>query len=396
MFQPRRPIVVKKVQCNLCGSVNLKHFLNLPGMPAQDGICYASRELALSAPVGDIDLAFCPTCGYIGNTSFDPALINFQTYSYSQDHSPMYRAHVSDVVQRLVEREGFRNKRVIDVGCGSGHFLRELCDMGNNSGLGIDPSLTEHQDSSPNVQMIAANFDRQHVDSDYDLVICRHVLDELPDPMGFAKMLAGTSSPGYRDLVYLEFPNAWKTFQEKLVWNVGYAKNSWFTSDAITHLLQTCGLKLVWEAPLFNNEYIGVLAVRDAGKTANATSRVETADALKRLTNFAAELEREKNLWRERVTQLRQRGDTVALWGAGMRGINFLHTFPYPDVFSSIVDVNRERHGQHLPGSGFQIEAPSVLIDLAPEQVLVTNPNYVNEISRELKLMGLNSNVMLL
>ena len=64
--------VVEASGCNVCGSDESRDFFALTQIPVQDGLLYPSRPLALEAPVGDIRLAFCPSCGHIFNRSFDP------------------------------------------------------------------------------------------------------------------------------------------------------------------------------------------------------------------------------------------------------------------------------------------------------------------------------------
>ena len=381
--------------CPACGSTDTRVFLRLADMPAQDGVLYSTQEQALAAPLGEIALSFCASCQYVGNSRFDPAIINFTEYSYSKHDSPQYRDHVAQLVKRLVEDHGIRGKRVVDVGCGEGYFLRQLCAAGANAGVGIDPSLPDAagaRDGPQSPEFIRGLYDEEAAGEAYDLVCCRHVLDEVSDPLALLQLMADTRRQSGRDLVYIELPNAWLTFERHLFWNLGYAKRSWFSQPALAGMLARCGLEVLWQEPQFGGEYLGVLARR--ARNADSTSAPASSETvLSELAGFARAYEGEMERWRLKMEEYRQAGSRFAVWGAGMRGINFLHRFGEPAVFPRIVDISADRQGKFLPGSGYRVEAPEALVEVRPESILVTNPNYLAEIQAQVREMGLDADI---
>ena len=56
---------------------------------------------------------------------------------------------------------------------------------------------------------------------------------------------------------------------------------------------------------------------------------------------------------------------------------------------AAIVDINRFRHGKHLPGYGHRIASPEALKTCRPDLVVVMNPIYRAEIRKQLDEMGL-------
>ena len=108
------------------------------------------------------------------------------------------------------------------------------------------------------------------------------------------------------------------------------------------------------------------------------------------LDEFGAGFDRRVSLWRERISELANQGQSMVLWGAGMRGVNFLNRFADVNRFTHIVDVNEDRQGRYLPVSGYLIESPKILKHIKPARVLITNANYVQEIRAELISMGLD------
>ena len=59
------------------------------------------------------------------------------------------------------------------------------------------------------------------------------------------------------------------------------------------------------------------------------------------------------------------------------------------------VDVNPNKHGMFMPGTGHEIIAPERLPEIAPDWVIVLNPAYADEITADIRGMGLRPKVLL-
>jgi len=76
----------------------------------------------------------------------------------------------------------------------------------------------------------------------------------------------------------------------------------------------------------------------------------------------------------------------IAIWGAGAKGVTFANLIdPKRECIDSIIDVNVNKQGKFLPGTGHLIinykEIPSRKIN----KVILMNPNYYDEILNLLK-----------
>jgi len=381
--------------CPICGSTGLLTFLELADMPAQDGVVYGTAEAARAAPTGDIVIALCRGCCYIGTLAFDANKVGFAEYRYSQHHSPKYRAHVARVVGRLVDTRGVRGKTVIDIGCGDGYFLRRVCSAGDNRGVGIDPSALVDGDGRPGderITLIRDDYGPKHGGHRGELVTCRHVIDELPDPLGFLGLITGAMAEGDEALLYVEVPDALRTLEHRRVWNIGYAKRSWFTAASMVSLYRQCGLRVIDAEDQFDGEYLGVTGRRAA---ASDPAPEPVTDAVARLTaaleGLQQHLTSEVARWTRRLAALDAAGERVAVWGAGMRGINFLSRLgEHAGAIGKVVDINPERQGVYLPCSGAHVEAPEALQAFKPGRVILSNPGYEQEIRQQLGALGVD------
>ena len=96
-----------------------------------------ARQQALDYPTGDLILGWCPRCAFASNMLFDVSKNAYSTqYEEVQTFSPTFSNFQSELVDRLIDKHGMRGKQAIEIGCGKGEFLLELCERGENKGVG--------------------------------------------------------------------------------------------------------------------------------------------------------------------------------------------------------------------------------------------------------------------
>ena len=84
------------------------------------------------------------------------------------------------------------NKRILDVGCGSGEFSRRLYTNGNHV-TGIEPSEENYKIAAGKIKVYYGDFSRIEIKDGFDIVLFGDVLEHMLDPeraIGKAKELA--------------------------------------------------------------------------------------------------------------------------------------------------------------------------------------------------------------
>ena len=172
--------------CPVCASADLEVFFEMLAVPVYCNLLWRSRQTAQNCSKGDIKLGFCPSCGFISNLAFDPTKLGYsQDYENSLHYSPRFQEYAQSVASGLVKRHNLYNKDIIEIGCGKGDFLISLCELGNNRGVGFDPSYfprSEHQALQTQVKFVQDFYSQLYQEYQADLICCRHTLEHISNP----------------------------------------------------------------------------------------------------------------------------------------------------------------------------------------------------------------------
>lgn len=377
-----------KMDCLICNE-EVSDFFQAKDIPSQDGVVWPSKTEAISAPTGEVNLVYCQKCAYIFNRAYDPQKITFLDYDFSLAYSGIYQQFNQILIRGLIERHQLKKKKILEVACGKGHFLAALCKAGDNQGIGIDPSYEKVDDliyDPSQIEFIADYYTDAYANLQVDFIVCRHLLDELEHPADFLRSMKQNLKQNPKAAIYLEVPNALKTFSNSLIWNIGYAKRSWFTPYSISYLLQMAGYKNIRIEEFLDGDYLGVEAFPDFSE--EIAPEITLEKPFEHLETFSRAYREGVTHWQEKIDSWIAKKYNIALWGAGMRGINFLSHFSNLDNLKLVLDINPLRQGKYLPKSGFQVHAPEALKEQKVEVILISNATYQNEIMAQAKALG--------
>jgi hypothetical protein len=378
--------------CPACRSSDTRPSLEIRDVPAECNLLMRSELQARAVPRGDIALALCGRCGLIWNTRFDPGLLSYDTwYENSLWASRVFAEYGEHLARHLIERYGIRGKTVLAIGCGRGEFLWNLCRLGNNRGIGIDPASDQRQvPPDVDVRMVAEEFSDRHR-FDADLVVCRHVFEHIRNPRSFLDAVRRSIGDRTGTTVYFEVPNSMFVFRDGSVWDVIYEHCSYFTQPSLRWLFEAAGFSVRDLYESFGGQYLGLEASPGRPQDGPGPDIGDVTDALR---VFEAAYRAVVDEWGRRLAEWQRRGIRVALWGAGSKGVTFLNAVPGARSIETVVDINPRKQGHFVAGTGQAIVGPERLRASRPEVVLVMNPLYRNEIRRGLQGLGVRSDVV--
>jgi len=351
-----------------------------------------------------MELAFCGACQHIYNIANQAQLVDYSLgYENALHYSPRIREYLEDLADRLIERYDIRSAAIVEMGCGDGYFLDLLCRKGNNHAVGFDPAAPKSS-PYPRVQFVRDFYSAKYSHLDARLVICRHVLEHIADPVA---MLRATREAlqGRRDAVlYLEVPNARYMIEELAIWDVFYEHCSYFTPRSLSRACAEAGLKVISAEETFAGQYLSVdaqpaqpepaAATISAPVPASAAIAEEPQLAPELIREFAASYGRTIERWRAWLGASAASHPRLALWGAGTKSVMFLNVLQPGSRFVYVVDVNPRKEGTYIPGTGHRIAPPAALRESPPDAVVLLNPQYRGEVGLMLDALGIQAELL--
>lgn len=385
--------------CPGCAGRRLDDIYTVTDVPVQSCILLDTRDAALDFPRHDIVLRFCVDCGLIFNAACDPALVDYAAMTEESQHfSGTFNTFANGLVDEIAARRDLRGKHVLEIGCGKGEFLQQLCARTGCIALGIDPGFLPERlaaDGGGALTFRREYFDPARIAEPPDLVICRHTLEHIPAVGAFVAAVHALVAGRPDATVFFETPDALRILREGAFWDIYYEHCNYFTPGSHARLFRNfgfvvAGLRLDYQGQ-YIIQYAGASDMPASGPVHDAEETV--ADLRRLVADFPDTVARTRTAWTEFVTARHAAGKRLALWGGGSKAVSFLTTLGLNSEISQVVDINRFKQGKYLPATGHRVIGPQDLAAEPPDTVIVMNPVYVPEISAQLGELGLQPEV---
>jgi len=383
--------------CPVCGNASVLDVVEIPRVPVHCNVLWPTRAEALAAPVADIRLGFCRGCGHTFNRAFDPALMAYSPrYENSLHFSPRFQEYAQSLAAHLIERYDLHGKDIIEIGCGKGEFLTLLCELGENRGVGFDPSYVPGEAgtaSAAGFEVIQDFYSERYAAHRADLICCRHVLEHVADPQGFLRMVRRAIG-GRNTVVFFEVPNGRWTLRDLAVWDIIYEHCSYFSAHSLAELFGAAGLGVRDLREAFGGQYLCLEAVSGDAVTTERPPTRELEALAREAEDFADEYQRKVAQWDELLEEMTEAGRRVVVWGAGSKGVSFLNALGIREQSEYIVDLNPRKHGMHVAGTGQRIVPPEFLRTCRPDAIVVMNAIYEDEIRARIENLGISCELL--
>jgi hypothetical protein len=383
--------------CDACGDGELVVFADLGEIPVLCGVHWAGQDEALASPVGRMALAYCRACAYVRNIAFDPALMVYDTaMDTNLHHSPAFQEFSRELVAHLADRFALAGRHVIDIGCGQGEFLRELCEHAGCTGRGWDAMYAGRTGPDPSGAVFHTGFaPRGSGLGQFDAFTSRHWFEHLDDPYEFLVDLR-EQADGRHVRGYVEVPDACYDLATA-GWEVIYPHVSYFDAYSLCRIVTRAGWRVEETGTYFSGMFRWI-EISANGPTPAERPRMPGRTArdaqLAAIESFAARHAKEREQWRGMIGDLVTSGARPVLWGAGSRSVHFLAAADPERRLAAVVDMNPRKWGRYLPGAGHRVDPPASLAWVQPDAVIITNPAYRGEISRSLAELGVSAELL--
>jgi SAM-dependent methyltransferase len=362
------------IGCPLCQSIDVSVFLERRGAPVTQNLIVRSREAARNGARGALEMTCCRRCGFVFNRAFDPAVVAYGAeYDNTQSHSPAFAKYMDELVDRLLASVDLRGRCVIEVGCGKGLFLRKLVERAGPStiGWGFDPSYVgPDTELDGRLRFRRELYTPQSAAVRGDVVVSRHVIEHLQDPLSMLRLARTAMSDAPDARVFIETPTVEWILRNNVHWDLFYEHCSLFAPSTLSTALQLSGFQVESLAVTFGGQYMWA----EATPTTAPKPTFTPGDIPDLAQRFALAEHQWISDWSSR---LHARTTKTAIWGAGAKGVTFANLVdPTATLLDCVVDLNPQKQGHFLPGTGHPIVGPAELAARGVANAILMNPNY--------------------
>ena len=300
-------------------------------------------------------------------------------------------------MEELSERYQLFNKNIIEIGCGKGDFLKMICVYGENYGYGFDKSYL-HSEQGSNKHSGTRFYDdfysEKYKDIPADMIICRHVLEHIQKPAEFILNIRKIIQDYKSAVMYFEVPNTLYTLRDMGIWDLIYEHCSYFTAPSLIRLFNDMGLDIFAVNEKFHGQFLSIEAGLQKDGEGLDLETTTLSDLQQLVNEFSDVFNGKIKEWQEKIDAWHASGKNLVLWGGGSKGVSFLNMLDINGKIDFVVDINLRKQGKFIAGGGQEIIAPESLRDDKTDVVILMNPNYKDEVKRQLVELGVNSEVV--
>jgi SAM-dependent methyltransferase/predicted RNA-binding Zn-ribbon protein involved in translation (DUF1610 family) len=385
--------------CPNCGHHELSLFYEVRNVPVHSCLMMSSQKEAEDFPCGDVVLGFCARCGFITNTQFDAKWSAYApNYEDQQSFSPTFNKFSLKLANNLIEKYDLHNKDILEIGCSKGDFLLLLCELGNNRGVGIDPSVVPgrvESKAADRVTFIQDYYSEKHAEYVGDFICCRHTLEHIQPTSEFIKTVRKSIGDRKNTVVVFEIPDNTRVLRDQAFEDIYYEHCSYFSPGTLARLFRSSGFEVTDLYCDYGDQYLLIEARPVSIPSENLHPFEETVEQVAQdVQHFSEKIESKLQYWKQYLEEAQAKQEKVVVWGSGSKCVAFLTTLKTIDKIEYAIDINPHRHGKFIPGVGKEIMAPEFLKTYQPDKVIVMNAIYCDEISTMLEEMGVSAEIV--
>ena len=381
-------------RCPACGDSQMNSFYTLDKIPVHSVRLLYSRDEAIQFPSGSLDLALCPACGFICNRAYNPDLQDYSAeYESTQAYSPTFNTFARKLAESLIQRYDLHQKDIIEIGCGQGEFLSLLSELGSNRGIGFDPAYDPARSAvspSARVEIIPDYYSEKYTSTAADFVCCKMTLEHIRDVADFIGTVRRSIGNRPDTTVFFQVPDVDRVLKEVAFWDIYYEHCSYFSLGSIARLFRSQGFEVqdLWHG--YGDQYLMIDARPSSAPTTARLPQENDLDSIQSgVAAFQQRIPEVLGQWQKTIQDAATQGQKVVLWGSGSKGVAFLTTLGLCDAIEYTVDINPNKHGTYMAGTGQKVVSPATMKAYRPDLVVLMNPLYEQEVREELSQYGL-------
>jgi SAM-dependent methyltransferase len=340
----------------------------------------------------------CDECHLVQLQEFVSPQAIFTDYAYFSSYSASWVEHARRYATMAIERYGLSARsKVMEIASNDGYLLQHFVAAGVPV-LGIEPAANVAQAAvDKGVPTVVRFFDLRSADDiarehgQPDLLVGNNVLAHVPDLNGFVSGMKQLLAP--QGVITMEFPHLQRLMAQNQFDTIYHEHFSYFSFLAAERIFAHHGLTVfdVEELPTHGGSLRiharhredATRPVRDAVQALRRREIDDGFETPERYRGFGAQVAATKRNILSFLIDAKQRGKTVAGYGAPGKGNTLLNYCGVrTDFMDFTVDANPYKQGTYTPGTRIPIHPPEKLREARPDYVFILPWNLTEEITR--------------
>lgn len=317
-----------------------------------------SEQEAINITKYPMNFRRCASCGHIYNVDFDYSLIPYEENSNLMfNKGSSWKVFMDEMVSNLNSVHGLKNKIIVEIGCGDGHFLERIKQVEPTAKcIGFEPGIEHKTVSSKGIEVYNDYFkpERDMAKLRPDILICRHVIEHLENPKYFVSEISYWSNQSQVFPIFLaEVPLINKAIKHSRINDYLFEHVSNFTDFSFSNMFRISGYKVLEKHIGYGGEVIVTIS--------QPLNNKKFASIRKSSEKYYSGVAEQREKIKQELLKIRK-NNTIAFWGGTGKGASLLNGFELSvNEFSVVVDSDPMKIGFHVPGTGQKIISPEDL-----------------------------------
>ncbi|MEP0919140.1 class I SAM-dependent methyltransferase [Leptolyngbya sp. DQ-M1] len=383
--------------CRFCGSALHHTFVDL-GMSPLCQTHITPEQLNEMEPFYPLHTYVCDNCFLVQLQEFVSPQDIFTEYAYFSSYVDALLKNASNYSDLMVERFGLNSQsKVVEIASNDGYLLQYFVKKGIPV-LGVEPAVNVSQVAKDKgIPVVNKFFGVQTAtelaaDGKADLLLGNNVLAHVPDINDFVGGMKLMLKPD--GVITMEFPHLMRLMEENQFDTIYHEHFSYLSFMAVQRIFAHHGLTLfdVQEIPIHGGSLrIYARHTEDTSKPVGdrvieLLEREKAAgfDKLETYAHFTEQVKETKRRLLEFLITAKQKGKTIAGYGAPGKGNTLLNYCGIrTDFLDYTVDRNPYKQNKFTPGTHIPIYSPEKIRETKPDYLLILPWNVKDEIMEQ-------------
>lgn len=370
-------------KCLICNSSNLKPIFKATNVPLAPNAPLEPSDFESELFI-ELDIVQCQHCALIYNQAFLPSMIEkiyTENYSSGIPNSPAVLERYRYILDNAIGIDTINNARAVEIGASDFTFSELLLDHGASQVIAFEPSDL-FSTTNPRIHHINSFFSLEKLPipaEDVDLIVMRHVLEHVPQPLATLEELARAARSGLK--LYIEVPNAEDIIQQNRFYDFFYEHVTYFTPELLTNVLQNLGFTIYQVTPLVQGQHFGVLCEKTESMLQEILP-IQPSESLQSVDRFREYTDEFLKQLQEVINSY----NSLAIYGAGNHGLGVAALLDLDDQkVKCFLDLNKMKEGKYSPKTHIPIVPPNREKLRELEAIVIIAPLHQDEIASDLR-----------